>query len=137
MARAKYYCNCIELNLVLQFQLLINLPFLFKIEQRPGSFGIPVLTNHALVSEASKWQTARFAGVLSLSSFSLLEACLCHHSVAPNFKTYYEKSCMYLTIATHPFPRRVRLRKSEHFFVQDGIQWAPQSLLNFSKNYLL
>ena len=101
MTRAKYYCNCIEPNLVLQFQLLINLPFLFKTEQRLGSFGIPVLANHALVIVASKRQIARFAGIPSLSSLFLLEARLCHHSVVFNFKTYYEKSCMYLMILIH------------------------------------
>lgn len=80
MTRAKYCCNCTELNPVPQFQLLINFPFLFKTEQRLGSFGIPVLANHALVIAASKQQIARFAGVPSLSSLFLLEARLCHHS---------------------------------------------------------
>lgn len=137
MTRAKYYCNCTELNLVPQLQLLINLPFLFKTEQRPGSFAIPVLANHALVIAASKWQIPRFAGVLFLSPLFLLEARLCHHSVALNFKTNDEKSCVCLMIATHPFPGRGRLRKRERSLVWDGIQWAPQSLLTFSKNYLL
>lgn len=79
----------------------------------------------------------RFAGVLFLSPLFLLEARLCHHSVALNFKTNDAKSCVCLVIATHPFPGRGRLRKRERSLVWDGIQWAPQNLLYFSKNYVL
>lgn len=109
MTRAKYCCNCTELNPVPQFQLLINFPFLFKTEQRLGSFGIPALANHALVIAASKRQIARFAGVPSLSSlFHEKPACAITQL---SVKTYEEKKLPVSDDSHSSIPRQSKTEK--------------------------